>query len=114
MRKRPATVVMIAFATGSVTIQCAKNRAEVKALMNVPDTIQEGDRLGEATRVTIPSISETDVKEDPRSQVIQYSLKDEEIEFRRKDVVFWSISVAVDPPIIQELAPGARPTAILK
>lgn len=88
---------MVAFATGSVTIQCAKTKAEVKAILNVPDINDDG----EATRVTIPSISETDVKEDPRSALIQYSLKNEEIEFRRKDVVFWSISEAVDPPLIQ-------------
>jgi hypothetical protein len=96
-RPRPATVIMVAFATGSVTIQCAKGKPEVKALMNVPDE----NGMGVATRVSIPSISETDVKEDPRSAIIQYSLKNEEIEFRRKDVVFWSVSEAVDPPLIQ-------------
>lgn len=107
---RPATVVMIAFATGSVTIQCRKSKAEIKALMNVPDV----DENMEPTRIMIPSISETDVKADPRSQVIQYRLANEEIEFRRRDVVFWSVSEAVDPPMIHELAPGARPTAIIK
>jgi len=117
-KPRPVTVVMIAFATGSVTIQCAKGRAEVIALMNVPDEEwkQEHGQTERLVpvRVQIPSISETDVKEDPRSQVIQYTLKNEMIEFRRKDVVFWSVAEAVDPPIIQELAPGARQTTVLR
>lgn len=118
---RPGTVVMVAFATGSVTIQCRKTKAEVIALMNVPDyeplkmreaaNEEHPDRvryLGEPvpTRVMIPSISETDVKHDPRSSVIAYRLTNEMIEFRRKDVVFWSVSEAVDPPLIQEVPPG--------
>jgi len=105
---------MIAFATGSITIQCRKTKAEVKAIMNVRE--EEGyltkDEQGQpmtrwlATRVTIPSISETDVKHDPRETTIAYRLTNEEIEFRRKDVTFWSVSEAVDPPLIQEVRPG--------
>jgi len=97
-KPRPATVVMIAFATGSVTIQCAKSKAEIIALMNEPEY-----KDNVAVRIVIPSISETDVKEDPRSTEIKYRLANELIEFRRKDVVFWSVSEAVDPPIIQEV-----------
>lgn len=102
--QRPTTVIMIAFATGSVTIQCVKTKAEVKALMNVPYFNPDGT----TTEITIPSISETDVKEDPRKDEILYKLKNEEIAFCRKDVVFWSVSESVDPPLITTLAPGAR------
>lgn len=104
---RPTTVIMVAFATGSVTIQCRKTKAEVKALMNV----NPHDDNAWPTKIVLPSISETDVKEDPRSSVIQYRLANEEIEFYRKDVVFWSVSEAVDPPLIQELPRGS---AIIK
>lgn len=108
---RPTTVIMVAFATGSVTIQCRKTKAEVKAIMNVPPflrtlrspvggEIQPAIYDEEPTKILLPSISETDVKEDPRSQVIQYRLTNEEIEFYRKDVVFWSVSEAVDPPMV--------------
>jgi len=105
MSHRPGTVIMIAFATGSVTIQCAKTKGEVKAMMNVPLWSDEDHTV---TEVVIPSISETDVKEDPRKNEILYKLANEEIAFCRKDVVFWSVSEAVDPPLIASLAPGAR------
>lgn len=98
---------MIAFATGSVTIQCRKSKAELKAIMNVPLFQENGD----PTKVMIPSISETDVKEDPRSVDVKYRLTNEEIEFNRKDVVFWSVSEAVDPPLIQEVPIGVIPRA---
>jgi len=111
---RPATVVMIAFATGSVTIQCRKTKPEVKALMNVPyfERVPLKDYMPGSdgpsfemvpNLVNIPSISETDVKEDPRSADIKYRLTNEEIEFARKDVVFWSVSEAVDPPLVLEV-----------
>lgn len=95
---RPNTVIMIAFATGSVTISCAKSKAEVNALMN----------CGNDEEVRIPSISETDVMTDKRDQKPTYRLVNEEIHFRRGLVVFWSVSESAEPkpdPLIGLLNP---------
>ncbi len=102
MRRRPVTVIMVAFATGSTTIQANYTAAEVRAMFTVSDFDSDGD----AEIITLKSIQETLVKEDPRSEVVQYILKDEEISFRKKDVVFWSVSVAYDPPVITEVKRG--------
>lgn len=91
---RPATVVMIAFATGSVTVQSAAKRESIIAAM-------KGDDNGE---ITLKSISQTEVKENPRGET-RYVLTDEEIHFNKKDVVFWSLSVASDPPKVLVMTP---------
>lgn len=102
MKRLPRSVVMIAFATGSVTIQSVKAPAELRALLNEPDVQPDGT----VTEITIESISETEVREDKRSPTIDYVLKNEEIHFRKKDVVFWSISEAVDPPKVVGVPQG--------
>jgi hypothetical protein len=114
MYRRPKTVIMIAFATGSTTIQSNLEATEVRAALNVPyyETRVVKDARGmeistqEPTQVTLKSISETKVKEDPRAEIVQYILKDEEVVFARKDVVFWSLSVANDPPKIEIVGGG--------
>ena len=107
-QQRPGTVVMVAFATGSITVNCPKTKPEVIAIMNVPDMELTGSEpfLERPTRVQIPSLSETDIheKNDPRSRELGellYRLVNETIEFRRKDVVFWSVAEAIDPPLVQ-------------
>ena len=102
MRRRPKTVIMVAFATGSTTIQSNYEPAEVRAIMNVPYL----DEKGQPTQVTLKSITETKVREDPRSEEIQYILKNEEIVFARQLVVFWSVAEAVDPPAIHLVNQG--------
>lgn len=87
---RPATVIMIAFAQGSVTVQSASSRESIIAAM-------KGDDDGE---ITLKSITSTEVKEHPKSET-RYVLKDEEIHCNRRDIVFWSLSVAHDPPMVQ-------------
>lgn len=92
MQPRPATVIMVAFAQGSVTVQTAKPREVILAEM-------KGDDTGE---ITLASISQTEVKDHPQGAT-KYVLKDEEIHFNKKDIVFWSLSVAHDPPMIKTL-----------
>lgn len=104
MSRMPASVIMIAFATGSVTIQSAKQPAELRAIMKVPP-FEDGSTV--PVEIWLNSISETKVKRETRSEVIDYILKNEEIHFYRKDVVFYSISEAVPPPKIETL-PGPR------
>lgn len=114
MRRRPKTVIMVAFATGSTTIQSNDEPAQVRAAMNVPyyETRVVKDARGleistqEPTQVTLKSITETSVREDPKSETVQYILKNEEIVFARKDVVFWSVAEAVDPPAIKLVNQG--------
>lgn len=94
---------MVAFATGSITVQSAKTKAELRAIM-------KGDENGE---IVLGSISETQVKTDPRAQEVAYVLGDEEIVFQKSDVKFYSISVAKDPPLIDTslagiISPSAR------
>lgn len=102
MHRRPKTVIMVAFATGSTTIQSNDSPAEVRAAMNVHYL----DKDGEPNQVTLKSITETSVKEEKGSDKVQYILKNEEIIFARKDVVFWSVAEAVDPPAIHVLNQG--------
>lgn len=102
MRRRPNSVIMVAFATGSTTIQSNDSAAQVRAAFKTPYM----DEKGEPTQITLKSITETSVKEDARSDKVQYILKDEEITFARKDVVFWSVAVAHDPPAIQLVNQG--------
>lgn len=97
IQPRPATVIMVAFAQGSVTVQTASPREVVIADM-------KGDDKGE---VTLKSISQTEVKDHPQGAT-KYVLKDEEIHFNKKDVVFWSLSVASDPPMIKTLDPHIK------
>lgn len=96
MFRRPNTVIMVAFATGSVTVQANYQPAEVRALLKV----------GPDEEVTLKSITETKVKEDARTDVVQYILKNEEVNFRRGDVVFWSVAEAFDPPKIDTSLTG--------
>jgi len=94
------SVIMVAFATGSTTIQSNDSPAEVRAAMSVPYLGKDG----EPTQVTLKSITETSVKEGPeKDSKVQYVLKNEEIVFARKDVVFWSVAEALDPPLVQEV-----------
>ncbi|HEX9430874.1 MAG TPA: hypothetical protein VF944_10900 [Candidatus Bathyarchaeia archaeon] len=99
---KPRSVIMVAFATGSITIQSAKSPDELRAQMNERDF----DDNENAIEIRINSISETEVKSNPRDTDPAYILKNEEIHFRKKDVVFWSISEAFDPPRVKAAGGG--------
>lgn len=94
--QRPKCVVMVAFAHGSITVQTAASKDEVIKIM-------KGNDKGE---IVLHSISQTEVKTDPRASEVVYVLANEQIHFHKTSVVFFSISEAIDPPVIDRTMGG--------
>ena len=94
---RPNTVVMIGFeGGGSITIQTPLSKEKVRALM-------KGDKDGEIVFNQVISVTEVHETNNPNSPLM-WLLDDEEVTFpRREKILFWSVQVAKEPPLIQEV-----------
>jgi hypothetical protein len=96
MKVRPATVVTIAFKSGGqVIINSVKSRESIKAQMKVPK--DEEVSLASCSKAAVVG----GTKNNPQ---IEYVLTNEEINFVRGDLAFWSVQDVEDPPKIDVIA----------